>query len=85
MFPINFAGAYGYAGVTATVTSALTVKKNGTTVGTITFTAATAAATFVTTGGTTVSYVAGDRLEIIAPATQDATLANISLTIPGYR
>jgi hypothetical protein len=36
--------------------------------------------TFTTTGGTAKSMVAGQRLEVIAPASADATAADIAVT-----
>jgi hypothetical protein len=37
--------------------------------------------TFTTTGGTAKSMLAGDRLEVVAPASPDATAADIALTL----
>jgi hypothetical protein len=82
-FPAALAGSAGYAGVNATGTTALDLQKNGSPIGTITFTNAGASATFALSGGA--SFAAGDRLEIINANPADATLADISLALKGIR
>lgn len=57
------------------------IKKNGSTIGSIDFTAATVAATF--TFSTETSFVQGDVIEIVAPATADATHDELSWTLAG--
>ncbi|MCJ2015577.1 hypothetical protein [Methylobacterium sp. J-076] len=54
-----------------------TVKLNGTSIGLLAFAANSAVAGFTTTGGKTIQVNLGDVLEIFAPATQDATLADV--------
>lgn len=59
------------------------ILKNDVSFGTIRFAALGTVATFVSV--TAQTFVQGDRLEIIAPGTADATLANIYFTIAGTR
>lgn len=82
-FPANFAGSVGIASVAATASTAFDVRKNGTSVGTITFAAGATTATFTTSGA--VSYAAGDYLSIVSPATPDATLADPGFVLAGSR
>jgi hypothetical protein len=86
----SYAGHASEAGATANATAStvLTVgKAPGATpntfsaIGTITFAAGTATATFATTGGLAVDLSQGDVLRVIGPASADATLANVYLTI----
>jgi hypothetical protein len=83
-FADEFAGSQATAGTAATASTTFTVKKNGSSVGMIVFGAAGASGAFTTTG-TSVSFAAGDYLEIVAPSTADTTLANISITLAGVR
>lgn len=55
------------------------VKKNGVEVGTMTVAAAGTTATFA--AASPASLVAGDRVTVVAPASQDSTLADIAFTI----
>lgn len=82
-FPTSLTGSQGYANTTATAQTDLDVKKNGVSAGTIRFPASTAAATFV--AASPISFAAGDRMEIIAPNTPDATLADFMFTLLGTR
>jgi hypothetical protein len=80
-FPVNFASpnSYGSVGVNPTATATYTVYKNGSSVGTIAISTG-AAFTFTTAG---FSLAAGDRLTIVAPGSQDATLADVGITLAG--
>lgn len=81
LFPVNFVGSNGSV-ITAPGSSyVITVKKNGTTVGTITFDIA-GTPTFATTGGATVSCVNGDRLDFYAPDSVGSA-ANFKATLVG--
>lgn len=68
-----------YAGVAATTSSVFTITRNGVSVGTITV--AAAAQTGTVSVGADVTFNAGDRLSVIAPGTQDATLADVAITL----
>ncbi len=77
--PAALAGSRGSSGAATTGSAALSVKKNGTQVGTATWAAAGTAATLAMASAT--SFAAGDILTVTAPATADATLADVSMTI----
>lgn len=83
-FADEFAGSQASAGTAATASTVFLVKKNGSTVGTVTFAASGTVGVFATTG-TTVSFAAGDVIELQGPSSPDATLANISFTFAGVR
>lgn len=78
--PSSFTGSQAKASTAATASSVFTVYKNGSSIGTFTFAASGSTATFSGAGG---SIVAGDLLTIVAPGSQDATLANIAFTLAG--
>lgn len=83
LLPDNFTGARGHVGINPTATATLTVQKNGADVGTISI-STTGVVTFNTTG-TTVSFVPGDRMNVLAQSVADATLANCAFTFRGTR
>jgi len=66
------------ASVAATASTIFTITKDGVSIGTITFAAAATTGTF---NFTNTSVVTGNRLIITAPATPDATLADIDFLI----
>lgn len=76
----SLAGSVAKAGTAATASAVFTVKQNGTSIGTFTFAANGTTATFAGAGGT---IAAGDKITIVAPGTQDTTLADIGFTIAG--
>lgn len=78
--PSSFTGSQAKASTAATASSVFTVYKNGSSIGTFTFAASGSTATFSGAGG---AVAAGDLLTIVAPGSQDATLANIAFTISG--
>lgn len=85
VFANNFSGSVAApSDYAATSSSVLSVKKNGSQIGTITYAAASSSPTFATTSGS-VTYTTGDILSVIAPAVQDATLEGISITLVGTR
>lgn len=74
-------GSLVAATTAATASTVFTLKKNGTQVNTITFAAAGTTATFGAFGA--VTFAIGDVLTVEAPATPDATLADIMITLKG--
>jgi hypothetical protein len=80
-FPAGLAGSYGTAGTAATALTAFPIQKNGSTVGTMAWAAGATSASFTMTSATT--FAGGDVLTIIAPASPDATLANLAWTLAG--
>lgn len=86
-FPANFGSpnqSYGSVGTNPTSTASYTVNKNGSSVGTVSI-STSGVFTFTTSGGTSFSLAAGDRLTIVAPSSQDATLADVGITLVGTR
>jgi hypothetical protein len=81
-FAANFAGSYGYIGTNPTASFVISVKDDGTEIGTITI-STLGVFTFVTSGGTSKVVAAGSRLEFVAPASVDATAAYILATLAG--
>lgn len=77
----DFAGSVGDVGTNPTASFALDVQKNGSSIGTITISTG-GAFTFATTGAS-VSLVSGDQVKIVAPASVDATVADVSITLKG--
>lgn len=82
LFADNFAGSFATSQTAATASTVFTVKRNGSSIGTITFGAASTTGTFNTTGGAE-SFTPGQVLTVHAPALADATLADISITFFG--
>jgi len=78
--PTNFTASQAKASTAATASSVFTIYKNGSSIGTFTFAASGSTAVF---SGAGASVVAGDLITIVAPGTQDATLANIAFTLAG--
>ena len=81
--PPDLTGSQGYAGTAPTAQADLDILKNGASIGTITFAAAASTATFAF--ASEVAFAAGDRLTVLAPGSQDASLADISITFKGTR
>jgi hypothetical protein len=83
-FPAGLTDSQGYAATApADATKEFDVQKNGSSVGTVSFAQSSQTATF--TAASAFSLAAGDRLSIIAPASQDSALADISITLAGTR
>jgi hypothetical protein len=82
-FAAAISGSHGVATVAATAQTDFDVQKNGTSVGTIRFAASATTASFIASSG--FSCAATDVIKVIAPATPDATLANIAWTLAGVR
>jgi hypothetical protein len=88
-FPANFSGSRGDIDMTAATSSvAFDVRKNGTSVGTVTFPSGSTGrnlATFSTVGGAVVNFVAGDELSVVAGVTPDITFQGFSFSLEGLR
>lgn len=80
-FVANLVGSVASASTAATASTVFSVRKNGTQFNTITFAAAGTSGTFASSSAQT--FAVGDVLEIIAPASADATLADIMFTLKG--
>jgi len=77
----NFSSSQGFAGVAPTASATFTIQVNSSTIGTMVFAASATTATFTLTG--TASITPGQVLTVLAPATADATLANVTFTLLG--
>jgi hypothetical protein len=75
----DFAGSVGVAVTAATADADFGVQLNGTSIGTIRFVAGATPSTFIAANA--VTLVAGDVLTFLAPASVDASLANLAITI----
>jgi len=86
IFPANFASpnSYGTVGTNPTATATYSVYKNGSLIGTIAV-STSGVFTFATSGGVSVTFNAGDRLTIVAPGSQDATMQDVGITLVGTR
>lgn len=76
VLPASLTGSVFNAGTASAGTKVFTIKKNGSSIGTITF---TASATGVASFASDVTLAVNDVLSIEAPAVQDANLADVSL------
>lgn len=79
-FPANLAGSQVKVGTNATATAVIDVQKNGSSIGSISI-ATSGVATLTTTSGTVKSFAVGDVLDLVAPASPDATLALVTITL----
>ncbi len=80
-FPANFAGSAATSSANATASATMDIQKNGVSVGTITFALGAAVANFVSSGGLAIAFAIGDILGVVAQASQDATLADVALSL----
>ena len=71
------------ASVAATAQTDFDILKNGVSFGTMRFAAAGSTASFISASGA--SFAAGDILTVVAPASPDATLANVGFSLAGTR
>lgn len=81
-FPANFSSpnSYGTVGTNPSASVTVTIKKNGSTVGTAVISTG-GVFTFATSGGTPWTVAPGDRVTFEFPITADATLANVSINL----
>lgn len=82
-FPVSMTDSRGSSGSAATAQADFDLRKNGVSFGTMSFAASANTATFTAASAT--SFAAGDLLEIVAPATQDNTLADVGFYLKGDR
>ncbi len=80
--PADLAGARGHVDVNPTAAFELAVTRNANEVGTITISTA-GVFTFATVGGAAVALGVGDVVRFVAPATPDATVEGIAVTLAG--
>lgn len=81
--PANLTGSVASSGTASTGSSVFTIKKGSTSVGTVTFGAGLSTGVFAMASAT--SWNPGEVLQLIAPAVQDAALADISISLSGTR
>ena len=77
--PIGMTGSRAVLNVATTAAKSFDIKKNTTAIGTINFAAGAVVGTFTFTAA--VAFAAGDMLQLSAPAAQDTTLADLSVSI----
>ena len=80
--PSNLVGSVAKSITASTGTAVFTITKNGTEIGSITFSAGSTDGVF--TFATAQTFQIGDFIRISAPSTQDSTLANIGITLKGF-
>jgi hypothetical protein len=81
--PASLSGSQATAGTAATASTTIDLQKNGVSFGTVVWSAAGTTGAFTSASGAT--FAAGDVLRIVAPASADTTLADISITLMGTR
>jgi hypothetical protein len=82
-FPSGAAASLALASAAATGSTTFTLKKNGSSFATVNFAASASTGTW--TQASDAVFAAGDLLEIDGPATADATLADVGITLSGTR
>lgn len=82
IFPAGAINSEATASAASSAAATFTLSKNGTPFATVTFTTAAAG---VWVQGTYASFAPGDLLEVDGPASADTTLADVGLTLYGYR
>jgi hypothetical protein len=82
-FADDFAGSYGHCENVPTSTAVFSIELNGTPIGSVSISTG-GVFTFATTGGA-VAMSAGDRLSLIAPSPQDASLTDVNFNFIGTR
>jgi hypothetical protein len=83
-FQADFAGSQASAGTNPTADTTYTIQKNLVGVGTLVI-HSDGSFVFTSMGHTTVTYLVGDRMTIVAPSPQDATLSDVAITLAGDR
>lgn len=83
VFPASAPNSRATANTAATGSTTYTLKKNGVSFATVLFSASGTVGAW--TQASDATFGAGDTLEIDGPVTADATLANVGITLQGYR
>jgi hypothetical protein len=83
MFPASASLSHATSTANATGSTTFTLKQNGSAFATINYGAGSGTGTF--TQASNAQFVAGDVLEIDGPATADATLAGVGITLAGCK
>lgn len=83
IFPASAPNSYAVAKAAATGSTTYTLSKNGSSFATVVWSGAGTVGAW--TQASDAVFAPGDILEIDGPATADATLANIGITLQGYR
>lgn len=78
--PVGLAGSIAYNSIASNTTVVYTIKKNGSSIGSISF-AGTSPHTITATFASDVFFVPGDVITMFAPAVPDSLQANISFTL----
>lgn len=81
--PASLTGSTGYATTAPDDNDTWDLRKNGASIGSVNFTAASNAVSFTFSSET--SFASGDRFEIVADYPSDASLAGVALTFKGVR
>lgn len=81
VLPVALNGSQASAATAAAAASTLSVRKNGTQIGTINFAAGASVGTFTLVAA--IAFAAGDVLSVIAPSPADASLAGVSISLIG--
>jgi hypothetical protein len=82
-FPASATLSTAHAGTAATGSTTFTFKKNGTSFATVNFAASGTSGTY--TQASDAVFAAGDLIELLGPATADATLADFGFVLAGVR
>jgi hypothetical protein len=82
-WPSGLTGSVFSSGVAATASTTLTIKQNGTSIGTLVW--AASGTTPTVTFSSSVTFAIDDVITIEAPSSADATLADVSLTFLGTK
>ena len=82
-FPEDFAGSYASLQTATTAEKVVSITRNGSTIGTITFAAAATVGVFDMAAE--VACAVGDKIGLTFPASADTTLAGVSVSLLGVR
>lgn len=84
-FPVDMAGSYGVAATAPSSSASFSLRKNGVEFGTMVFGGGSPLTEAAFTAASGATFAAGDVLTIVAPASPDATLADIGFSLAGTR